>query len=154
MSMSEVRERLAEQFEQISGVNTAHRRVPRTLQRAELPSVVIHASRASYDLRAYGEQIVRDDRIYEAVLYVAETGDGTEGDGEEACEPFIDRVRDYFLARTGMELNGADAFVEDIAIIGDGGVTTRPYPQGGTTLYYAIPFQFRVWELHQVNYEG
>lgn len=156
MSIQTTRRRMADFLKDIHGVRNAFSSVPRTLQRAELPAFVIFPGRADYDLRTYGEQIAQEVRIYEAVLYVAEAGDGTEGVAEELCEPFIPLVKAHCLARTGLNresLAYPSGIVADMELFGDGAPAVRPFPRNDPTkLYAAVPFYFRIKELNQITY--
>ena len=139
----------------MGGVQTAFTTVPRVLQHAELPAVVVFPMRADYDLETFGERIVQEIRLYEAVLFVKEVTEDAEGEAEAACEEYIPLVRDYFLARTGLETTISESgIVGDMELLGDGAPVAREFPRGSQRMYAAVPFYFRVKELSQINYVG
>lgn len=159
MSESTVRKRIANMWNGITGVQTHYYQIPRKLNDAELPGVVIFPGAATYDnTDALGEQMVLDTRIYEMVLYLAKAQFDTEGQLEIDADPFFDQVRDYFLARPGLELDAQGTTqsesVYDSNILGDGGLQIGPYPiQGqGSPDYIQIRWRLQVREVAAVAY--
>lgn len=158
MSESTTRLRIANMWDGITGVVTHYYQIPRVLQDAELPGVVIFPGAATYDTDSFGDQMVLDTRIYEMVLYLAKASFGTEGQLEVQADPFFDQVRDYFLARPGLELDAETTHQSetqyDSQLLGDSGLQVGPYPLAGaeSASYIQIRWRLQVKELAAVTY--
>lgn len=158
MSESTTRLRIANMWNGVTGVTTHYYNIPRVLQDAELPGVVIFPGRAVYDSSSFGEQIVKETRIYEMVLYLAKALFGSEGQLEVQADPFFDQVKLYFLAHPGLELDAEGATqsesVYDSTLLGDGGLTVGPYPLAGqgSPDYIQIRWQLQVEEVEPIAY--
>lgn len=160
MTESTTRLRIANMWNGVTGIVTHYYQIPRALQDAELPGVVIFPGAASYDTDSFGDQMVLDTRIYEMVLYLAKASFGTEGQLEVQADPFFDQVRDYFLGRPGLELDSEGATQSeaqyDSQLLGDGGLQVGPYPLAGadSPTYIQIRWRLQVKELAPVTYHG
>ena len=156
MSEQTARVRIAEMCSSVSGVVTAFTQIPRVLQDAQLPASVVFPGEATYDRQAMGEQMVLETRIYNLVLYVCNAAFDTQGMIEIKTDPFFVDVRDYFMARPGLELDrqGDDqsesAFLA--VLLGDGGLQVGPYPIGGDKDYVQIRWRLQVQEVAAINY--
>lgn len=137
MGVFEVRDRLAAIGAEIEGVRKAFSFIPRVLQHAELPAFIAFASEAQY---AVGSDTVQEQRVWRCVVFVDEIGDGIEGSVEETAYLYIDRLRDTFAGRPGLEtLSDPDGLATFNAIpVGDSAVTILEYPQGSGKRYYAV----------------
>lgn len=143
----------------INGVRTAFTNIPRVLQDAQLPAFVIFPGPATFDTYEEGQDIVKETRLYRLTLYVQNAAFGTTGDLEINTDPFFTSVRDFFLARPGLELdtdpNPKIPSAFNAKLLGDGGYQIGPYPLtggAGTTDYIQIAWQLQVIELAQINY--
>lgn len=143
----------------IPGVRTAFTNIPRALKDAELPAFVIFNGPASFDNQTLGEQLVKETRTYQLVLYVQNAAFGTTGELQIDCDPFFESVRDYFLARPGLELdtdlNPQIPTAFNAELLGDGGYSIGPYPLNaneGAASYVQIRWQLQVEQVAQVNY--
>lgn len=159
MSESSTRLRISNMWDGIAGVVTHYYQIPRVLQDAELPGVVIFPGRSVYDSsNELGEQMVKDTRIYEMVLYLSKALYGVEGQIEIQADPFFDQVKLYFLARPGLELDAQGASqsesVYDSMLLGDGGLQVGPYPLSGqgSPDYIQIRWQLQVEEVMEIDY--
>ena len=153
------RVRIAGMCQLIPGVQTGFTNIPRTLKDAQLPAFVIFPGPASFDNYAEGQDIVQETRTYRLTLYVQNAAFGTEGSIEIDTDPFFTSVRDYFLARPGLELdtdpNPKIPAVFNAKLLGDGGFQIGPYPLTGgqgATDYIQITWQLQVVELAQIDY--
>ena len=159
MSESTTRLRIANMWQGITGVVTHYYQIPRALQDAELPGVVIFPGAATYDREILGEEMVLDTRVYEMVLYLSKAQFGTEGQLEVQADPFFDQVRDYFLARPGLELEAQGAqqseSAYDAVILGDGGLQVGAYPLSGqgSPDYIQIRWRLQVKEVATISYQ-
>lgn len=154
MGVYEVRDQLAAIGAEIEGVRKSFNFVPRALQHAELPAFVSFASEAQYDK---GSDTLVEQRVWRCVVFVDVIGDGTEGQGEEAAYPFIDRLRDGFAGRPGLETNaqdGAGLSVFNAVPLGDSGVRTLEYPVGSQREYYAVECRLLVEDHIRIAYIG
>jgi hypothetical protein len=144
----------------IKGVRTAFTNIPRALQDAELPAFVIFNGPATYDNQSLGEQLVQETRVYQLMLFIQNAAFGSTGELQEQSDYFFEAVRDYFLARPGLELdtdpNPMIPSAFDAELLGDGGYSIGPYPLNaggeGTPSYVQIRWQLSVVETAQVNY--
>lgn len=155
MSVVLTRARIAALNGMIEGVTTSFERVPRALQRSELPASVIRLGQATYDYAAHGETIVAENRIYNLEFYIMELAQGMEGEAEEAVTVFLDRVRDFYSGRFGLELslnNPDTAIVYSARLQGDSGaIDALSFPQNSTKVYSAAVWPLLVTELHPVE---
>lgn len=149
MSISTVSVRLAAMCANITGITKAFARIPRKLEDAELPAAVVFPGQATYE-RAGGD-VRRVTRDYQIAVYVLKGLQGGETQGQEAVEPFFERVLDYFEARPGLELNGAALAVLDAQLVSDGGVQAIGF--GETEQFIGTTFTIRVTELLQIEYQ-
>lgn len=159
MSESSTRARISNMWSGITGVVTHAYQIPRVLQDANLPEVVIFPGRAVYDSsNDLGEQMVKETRIYEMVLYVSKAAFGTEGSLQLDADSFFDQVKQYFLARPGLEINAPGAqqseSVYDSTLLGDSGLQVGPYPLAGqgSPEYVQIRWQLQVEEVEAILY--
>lgn len=142
-------------------IQTAFPNIPRTVQPAQLPAVIIFPGAATYDYDEYGENIVSETRKYRSLLLVSSALLGNEQTGEENVEPYFSRVRDYFAARPGLEddtENEPHTVVVECHIVGDSGYVKAEYPTGtgievGMGLFHAIEFNFEVEEVANITYK-
>lgn len=159
ITVREVRQRLCNMWEEgITGVVTTYYQIPRVLQDAALPGVVVFPAAAEYDRETFGEQLEMETRIYEMVLYVEKAAYGTEGQTELNTDTYFDQVKPYFDARPGLELDSQGAnqsfSVYQSHILGDGGFQVGPYPLAGqgSPDYVQIRWRLQVMNLSPVVY--
>jgi hypothetical protein len=157
MSVATTRRRLIDHWARINGVKTAHDSIPRKLQIAQLPSVVIFPAEAALDTDyTYGEQIVRERRVYRMVLYLEEMPLNEEHQLQIEADPFFEAVKDRFVNRPQLLLDdnpGGDA-VLDSNLLGDGGLQVGPYPLQSDSAYLLIEWRIEVIELVERTNEG
>lgn len=156
MTVSFTRARLAALQRLIPGVTWVHDRIPASLNNAELPCFVTRVAEARYNTVTLGEQAVSEERLYFMELYVAELQTGAEGQAEDMTIPFVDVVRDFFLARPQLQLDGSTEAVYRAVLESDtGAVVGIRYPntEGGTP-YAGIRFNLRVYDIHPIGYIG
>jgi hypothetical protein len=138
----------------ISGVTTSFGSIPRVVQDADLPAIVILPGRAVYDQTQTGENDVVEDRIYQVMLLVKLALQGTENQVMTEVLPFFQTVRDYFLARPGMEVDKANNPTGNVVyhseLLGDSGFQIIPYPD--PKFYGGIVFDVRVQEWAAVSF--
>lgn len=147
----DAKERLATLYGRIEGVTKATAKVPRTLLDAQLPCVVVFP-RASQITRS-GSGLLSETRDYGCVLFIEKALFGTAQQGYVKANPFYDRVRDYFMARPGLDNPDDPDVVFDAEFLGDNGLEVNNFPPGSPDVYFAIEFRHRVNELAEVNYE-
>ncbi len=160
MPESTTRLRIANMWTGITGVVTPFQNIPRVLQDAQLPASVIWPGQATYDTDGLGDQEVLETRVYEMVLYMNEALFGTSGQMQSEADPFFDQVRDYFLARPGLELDAEGAVQSESAfnarLLGDGGLTVGPYPLNasgdGAKDYIQVRWRLEVQEIALINF--
>lgn len=155
MAITEVRERIAEMARHIEGVKTVHARYPRTLQRAELPCMVVVAENASYD-NSLGNKIRVVTRRIILRLYVSEATENIDQRQELLAEAFIDRIADYFSARPGLEddnLPDPSAIVQTSEVTGDGGISLTRYAGNKTALYLMTEHALEITDYQPVRYK-
>jgi hypothetical protein len=155
MTVDFVRTRLAALERQIPGIVTAHDRIPRSLNGAACPQFVNRVAEARYNQATFGEQAISEERLYLAELYVAELETGAEGQSEDMTTVLIDTVRDFFLARPQLQLDGSTEAVYRAVLESDtGAVVGIEYPIGSGKRYAGIRFNLRVYEIHHIAYKG
>lgn len=159
MSESSTRQRIANMWNGINGVQTHYYQIPLALNDAELPGVVIFPGAAMYDTDSLGDEMDLDTRIYEMVLYLIEAAFDTEGQPQLNADPFFDSVKSYFTARPGLELDTQGAHQSESAfnakLLGDSGLVVGPYPLAGqgSPDYVQIRWRLQVQEITQVQYK-
>lgn len=156
MTVAFVRERLAALQRLIPGITWVHDRIPASINDTELPCFITRVAEARYNQATFGEQAVSEDRLYYLELYVAEAQTGAEGQAEDMTIPFVDVVRDFFLARPQLQLDGSTEAVYRAVLESDtGAVVGIRYPNTeGGKLYAGIRFSLRVSEYHRITYIG
>lgn len=153
MSVQTTRARLAAMYALVTGVTKAFPDIPRAVQDAELPAVVIWPGEATYDTDGMGDNEVLETRIYQGIVLVQNVQLGTENQGQIVLDPFIDRIADYFLGRPGLELTGASppqVVVDEAKVPRDSGHIIQNY--GGVD-YHAVIFYHEIKEVRVVTYQ-
>lgn len=155
MTVDFVRQRLAALQRTIPGIAIAHDRTPWSLNSAECPQFINRVGEAIYNRTPLGEQVLSEDRLYLMELYVTELETGAEGQSEDMATALIDTVRDFFLARPQLQLDGSSEAVYRAVLESDtGAVVGIEYPIGSGKRYAGIRFNLRVSELHHIAYIG
>lgn len=156
MSVQTVTQRLAAMCREIDGVNKVFDNIPRALQDADLPAFVIYPGRGVIaNVSITGENDLLEQRTYTLTLYLMQATLGSTYQAQIAIVPFFDRVRDYFMARPGLETGDnppADNRVYDTQWLGDNGFDVLRYPLSGAP-YAAIEFSLRVDEWAVIAYQ-
>lgn len=145
-------------------IEKAHDRIPRIIQPAELPGVMIFPSPATYNYDQYGEQVVSETRQYRSMLCVSAASLGNIETGQDFVENYFTPVRDYFAARPGLEDDTAadtpgnrQTVVARARLISDGGYILFEWPSaasgGSPALFHAIEFIHEVEELAHIEYQ-
>jgi hypothetical protein len=139
----------------IEGVNRAYARGPISLPPSDLPIFVNFTGPASEDWRILGETLDQESRAYIMRLYVRPWLQGIDGEAEELCEPFFERVRDRFASRPGLGLGAIDTQLPgiDAVLLGDSGVVGLRYPVGGGDMFIGIEFRLQVMEIVKRKYD-
>lgn len=158
MTVAQVTERIALMSERISGIRTGFKQIPRIIMPAQCPAIVIFPGEAQYDLTSLGEQSVLEHRTYDVVLFYADAAFGTATQQQIGIEPLFTTIRDYFLARPGLTVDGLDppqSVVFNSRIQGDSGYQLIDYPSGNdvVTSFAAIRFRMLVDETALVLYQ-
>lgn len=156
MTVSTVVERLVDMFPLITNTPkpiSALPYTPRAIQDAQLPVVLIETGAAQYDIVSYSEEMVAENRVYRLRLYVFKATLGTPGLSEETVRPYIDVIRDYFLARPGLELDTdvpPKGIVARAVLQSDTGVVVLQYGEP----FVGVEFQLSVTEIKTIGYTG
>ena len=120
-------------------------------------ALVIVPSEATYDLDADGDQTIRETRTYLLYVFTENMRLGTETQAQINVAPYFSRVRDYFAARPGLELDTAadpQDVVYEARLLGDRGFQAIPYPGGENSPVYAgIEFRLQVIEVADISYQ-
>ncbi len=156
MTVSTTVTRLAAMYELIPGITTAYVNIPRTLQTAQLPAIVIEPGEASYD-DAFGDGMVMSTEIYRATLFYDNAKFGTETQSESGLLPLIDSIKDYFFQRPGLQLDTLSDPESDVVynakLLRSGGYRILSYPTGGDKQadFATVTFFHQVMELSQIT---
>lgn len=156
MSVQDTVERIATLAGAIEGVKTAFESIPRIINAAQVPAIVIFPGEANYDKTSLGEQSVLEARVYRIVLFYAEAAFGTQNQQQIGIEPMFTRIRDYFLARPGLSLPDSPTnVIYDATMQGDAGFQIIDYPTGTdkTTSFAAIEFRLSCRETARIIYQ-
>lgn len=150
MNISAIKTRLAEIARTVSGIKRAYTNAPQSLPATDLPifvpfaGQVVNPHRISQELYGEGRQFILR-------LYVKHIQQGYDGEAEKAVEPFLDIVRDTFLAHpalgTGIYAELLDG-IEEITWQGDNGISVLSFAGEN---YLGAEFRLTVATLHQVN---
>ena len=148
-TVSEIKARLAEIALTVPGIKRAYANAPQSLPPTDLPIIIPFAGPVVSPVRI-SEELYSQVRQFILRLYVKPIQQGYDGEAEKAVEPFLDTVRDTFLAHpalgTGVYADLPDG-IEEITWQGDNGISVLPY--GGE--YLGAEFRLTVASLHQVN---
>lgn len=156
MNTSEVTARLAAMYELIPGITKAFTYIPRTLQPAYLPAVIIYPGEALYDTDTVGDGTVQSIELYRAVLYFDQSLFGTENQTETGVLPMIDAIKDYFFERPGLQLDTLPKPESDVVfnarLIRSGGYQLTSYATGTDkqTDYGSVTFTHQVTNLARI----
>lgn len=157
MNISETIAKIAVLAGNVSGINTAFNYIPRTLKPAQTPAVIIFPGRASGDLTTFGENIYDETRDYRIVLFKALAAFGTETQQEVEIFPIFEALRDYFIARPGLQLTSSEVnpVVLQARVIGDNGYAITDYPADAnqTAPFATMELLLRVRDVHPINYQ-
>lgn len=159
MSEATTRLRIARMAAEITGIRTPYQQIPRVLQDAELPGLVVFPGAATNDKTTFGNEINYQIRTYELVLYLQKAQFDTEGQGQLNVDPFFDAVTTHYLARPGLEIDAEGAAQSeneyDSMLLGDDGLQVGPYPISGPQSpdYLQIRFRLQVKELAGIVYQ-
>ena len=156
MTVDFVRARLAVLQRQIPGITWVHDRIPHAISNPELPCFVNRAADALYSPTTLGETATDEGRLYYMELYVTELQTGGEGQAEDMTTPFLDVVRDFFLARPQLQIEGSNEAVYKAVLESDTGPAIGiryPNTEAGTP-YAGIRFSIRIHEIHPIAYIG
>jgi len=140
----------------IPGITTAYTYIPRTLQAAQLPAIVIEPGEAAYDTGSVGDAQVMSTEIYRATLFYDLAAFGTATQSETGLLPLIDTIKDYFFKRPGLEL---DTDVPQVAVVYNaqltrsGGYRLLSYPTGSDKVadFATVTFFHQVMELSEIT---
>ena len=157
MSVDTTTARMAAMWRLIPGIQKAFDTIPRAIQDAECPCVVFFPGEATYDTDTYGDNDGMEERVYRPTVFIRPAFMGTDGQVQNEVEVFFDHIRDYLLARPGLELDGETepgVVVYEARLMGDSGYQVIQYPSGGDTVkdFAAIEFRHRVRELFSITY--
>ena len=145
MSVTTVLAQLALLQAQITGVKVAYAEAPNSVVAANMPLFITIPGEAEDDWVSAGSDSDLETRTYRMLLIVAPRGAGIPGEALALCNPFFDRVRDFFAARPALGLDS----VHSATYLGDSGTTNIVYqdvPQVG------IEFRLRIVEYLQRTY--
>lgn len=127
-----------------------HRYLPRQLNHAELPAVIVVPSLARHRLTTsdYEER----DRDYLVRMFVAPLADGVSGEVEEMAEFYIDDFRRYLNKRPRLELDNLPLdTVISASISSDVGLVEAQYPNTEAAPYYlTIELRWRIVESESI----
>lgn len=157
MSVDTTTTRMAAMWRNIPGIQKAFDTIPRVILPAECPCVVFFPGEATYDTDTYGDNDGMEERIYRPTVFVRPAFMGVEGQVQNEVEPFFERIRDYLLARPGLELDGETqpgVVVYEARLMGDSGFQVISYPTASDQVadFGAIEFRQRVREWFTITY--
>lgn len=123
-----------------------HRYLPRQLNHAELPAIIVVPSLARHRLK--NNDYEERDRDYLVRMFIAPLLDGGSGETEDRAEFYIDDLRHYLNARKRLELNNLPLDEVDSATISsDVGLVEAQYPNTeGAPYYMTIELRWRIVE--------
>jgi hypothetical protein len=159
MSVTTTRARLSAMGAFIAGITHSFTDIPRVVQDAQLPALIVVPRQATYNID-YGEGTVGETRLYQLLVLVQRLGEGTEKQAQVSVDPFFQRVRDYFIARPQLELDGAaepQTVVYNAMPLGDAGFQVIPYPAASGTSpgvdYAGFILDLQVEEFSDISYQ-
>lgn len=152
-TIATVKTRLAAIQGTITGVKRTYAEAPVSLPYSDLPCFVTFAGPSVHNWAILGEGEDLEERTYFMRLYVRPVGQGLDGEAEQACEPFFERVRDCFASHPGLGLgtktNGPLAEVQRAWLQGDNGVGVLPY---AGEQFIGIEWRLQVRQIVPVTY--
>ncbi len=147
--------RIAAMYELIPGITTACVNIPRTLQPAQLPAIVIEPGEANYD-DEFGGGMVMSTELYRATLFYDLALFGTATQSETGLLPLIDSIKDYFFQRPGLQLDTLSDPESDVVynakLLRSGGYRLLTYPVGADkdASFATVTFFHQVMELSRI----
>ncbi len=108
-TLTETRDALAEALETVSGIQKVFARMPRALQDAELPALVIVAGECQYG-DDYGQGNQSRTRLWQVQLFAMNGGQGREMAAEAKAEALLDPVADALSQMSAVVLDDGTAF--------------------------------------------
>lgn len=157
MTVATTTTRLSQMYRLIPGITTAYTYIPRTLQTAQLPAIVIEPGQAAYDTDNWGTEMVMSIETYRATLFYDQALFGTETQSETGLLPLIDSIKTYFFQRPGLQLDTLSDPQADVVfnakIVGSSGYRIQSYPVGGDKVadFATVSFTHQVSELSQIT---
>ncbi len=156
MTVATTTERIAAMYRLIPGVKTAYTYIPRTLQAAQLPAIVLEPGEAVYDTASVGDGMLLSIEVYRATLFYDQALFGTETQSESGLLPLIDSIKDYFFRRPGLQLDTLADPESDVVfnatLVRSGGYQIKSYPTGKDVLtdFATVMFFHQVQEMSQI----
>jgi hypothetical protein len=149
MNISAIKTRLAEIALTVPGIKRTYANAPQSLPDTDLPIIIPFAGPVVAPKRI-SEELYSQGRQFILRLYVKPIQQGYDGEAEKAVEPFLDTVRDTFLAHpalgTGIYAELIEG-VEEITWQGDSGVSVLKFGEE----YLGAEFRLTASTMHQVN---
>jgi hypothetical protein len=153
MTIAATRTRIATLQRLIPGIKRAYVQLPRgKIVEADLPLFINFVRDGENDYDPLGQDSLYISRNYFMWLLVMPVAQGEEGEGETICEPWIETVSNYFIARPSLE----DLVrVQKATLLGDSGPKrmiwpgTPAAPQG---VYWGAEFRLNVVEIAPITY--
>ncbi len=141
--------------EAITGVTVqnATAKIPRTIQAAQLPYVVVFPDASQ--VTRNGDGMLQEVRSYRATLFIEVAVLGSKNQGYDKANPYYEAVRDYFMGRPGLDISSSSDDVFDAEFLGDNGFNLTVYPPVGdeATAFVSITFRHRVTQLLSYQYK-
>ena len=146
--------RIAAEASAITGIRTAYATIPRAVNDADLPGLVVLPGPAIYDYQSatWGETMQSRKRTYYLDLLYSRSDTGVGGEVQIAVEPLMDSLTDFFSARPGLWLDGTtqpEDVVFNSRMVGDSGYIKIEY---AGKAYDGVRFSLEVEEVFDVGY--
>jgi hypothetical protein len=127
--------------------------LPQVIHTASLPACLIFPSQATHQY--VSETIVEATEDYRIQVLLNAGWAGTATQAQNQYQALIDNVRQFFWARTGLEISTSAEVVEDAKLISHTGYIILRYPDGSVTGgvgdFSGVEFLIRVIQYHKIN---
>jgi len=136
--IADIKTSLAAIIGEVEGVKRAYAYAPASLPPGNLPAAVVLTGKAIYQRQGYLSD-PNPDRTFTVLLYVKQTGQGIDGEGERLCDPFFERIAAALAAHPRLDLDS----VLLATLKSDSGVVKMTFSEAGET-YVGASFEILV----------
>lgn len=150
MNLAETTARIAACAAQIPGISTSFTTIPRVVQDAQLPAVVVLPGTGTYAEDGAEQFLI--ERQFKVLVLVKNATQGVQGEYQGNILSLIDAVIQHFLERPGLELSlNEGAISYNATVVSDEGYQNVSY--GDEAAYLGTIINMKVTDLSDIEYQ-